>query len=160
MALHREWIMEKTQKFQKLNPGPTNLCQHITADLARGIMTNVNNLRRRRHDLSNILKWQAAFLYSPYHQRAGKSQASLFHMRGVDFTHFDTCCTFNTILFQCRITYDESKLSSRVNGRYDSNGPGLSIYSSDWANGLGLSIYIQLWLSCELGHLGPTSYCK
>ena len=37
-----------------------------------------------RHSLSNILKLvQAMFLYSIYHQRAGKT--ILFHMRGVDF---------------------------------------------------------------------------
>ena len=41
---------------------------------------NVNNLHCQRHDLSNILKLQAAFLYSIYYQRAGKT--SLFHMRG------------------------------------------------------------------------------
>ena len=33
-----------------------------------------------------------SFLYSIYHQRTGKT--SLFHMRGVDFTHFKTGCTF------------------------------------------------------------------
>ena len=32
--------MEKTQKFQIVYVGPTNLCQHCTNDLARGIMTN------------------------------------------------------------------------------------------------------------------------
>ena len=30
-------------------------------------------------------------MYSIYHQRAGKT--SLFHMRGVDFTHFNASCT-------------------------------------------------------------------
>ena len=48
---------------------------------------NVNNLCRRRHDLSNILKLQAAFLYSIYHQGAGKT--SLFHMQ----THTETPTT-------------------------------------------------------------------
>ena len=33
-----------------------------------------------RHGLSNIPKLQATFLYSIYHQRAGKT--NLFHMRG------------------------------------------------------------------------------
>ena len=37
-----------------------------------------------RHGLSNILKLQATFLYSMYHQRAART--NLFHMRGVDFT--------------------------------------------------------------------------
>ena len=36
-----------------------------------------------RHGLSNILKLQATFLYSMYHQRAGKT--NLFHMRGGRF---------------------------------------------------------------------------
>ena len=56
----------------------------------------------RRHNLSNILKLQATFLYSIYHQRAGKT--SLFHVRGIDFTHFNTCCTFKyALIFQCSI---------------------------------------------------------
>ena len=37
-----------------------------------------------RHGLSNILKLQATFLYSSYHQQAGKTK--LFHMRAGDFT--------------------------------------------------------------------------
>ena len=32
--------MEKTWKFQIVSVGPTNLCQHSTTDLARGIMPN------------------------------------------------------------------------------------------------------------------------
>ena len=52
----------------------------------------MHNQRCRRHDLSNILKLQAAFLYSIYHQRVCKT--SLFHMSGVDFMHCNTCCTF------------------------------------------------------------------
>ena len=48
-----------------------------------------------RHNLSDILKLQPAFLYSIYHQRAGET--SLFHRRGVDFTHFNTCCTFKDV---------------------------------------------------------------
>ena len=36
-----------------------------------------------RHGLSNILKLQATFLYSIYHQRVGKTK--LFHMRGGRF---------------------------------------------------------------------------
>ena len=71
--------MEKTRNFQIVYAGPTNLCHFV------------DNLRCLRHDLSDMLKLQAAFLYSIYHQRAGKP--SLFHMRGVDFMHFNTCCT-------------------------------------------------------------------
>ena len=40
MASHHEQIMEKTQKFHIVYVGPTNLCQHSTTDLERGIMTN------------------------------------------------------------------------------------------------------------------------
>ena len=35
----------------------------------------------------------SVFIYSIYHQRADKT--NLFHMRGANFTHFNTCCTFN-----------------------------------------------------------------
>ena len=66
---------------------------------------NVNNLCCRRYDnLLNILKLQAVFLYSIYHHRTGKT--SLFHMRGVDFTHFNTGCTFKHFLFPtCNISH-------------------------------------------------------
>ena len=90
--------MEKIWKFQIVYAGLKNLCQHSTTDLARAIMTNEHK-RGRRHNLSNILKLEAAFLYSIYHQQAGKT--SLFHMRGVDFTYFKTCCTFNTWKIMC-----------------------------------------------------------
>ena len=40
MASHREQIVEKTLKSTIIYAGPTNLCQHFTTDLARGIMTN------------------------------------------------------------------------------------------------------------------------
>ena len=40
MASHRERIMEKRRKSQIVYAGPTNLYQHSTTDLARGIMTN------------------------------------------------------------------------------------------------------------------------
>ena len=86
MVSHCGQIMEKTRTFQMVYAGPTNLCQQSTTDLARGIMMNeLKNLHCRRHDLSNILKQQAAFLYSIYH-RAGKT--SLFHMKGSIFHAF------------------------------------------------------------------------
>ena len=47
------------------------------------------------HGLSNILKLQAMFLYSIYHQRAGKT--NLFHMRGGRFHAGNTLCTFKGI---------------------------------------------------------------
>ena len=40
MASHRERIIEKTRKFQIVYADSTNICQHSTTDLARGIMTN------------------------------------------------------------------------------------------------------------------------
>ena len=62
MASHRRQIMEKTQIVYL---GPTNLCQHSTTDLTRGIMMDKHkHCRCRRHALSTILKLQAAVLYS------------------------------------------------------------------------------------------------
>ena len=46
-----------------------------------------------RHGLSNILKLQATFLYSFYHQRAGKT--NLFHMIGGRFHAGITLLTFD-----------------------------------------------------------------
>ena len=40
MVSRRERIMEKTRKFQIVYAGLTNLCQHSTTDLVRGIMSN------------------------------------------------------------------------------------------------------------------------
>ena len=89
---------------------------------------NVNNLCCRRHNLSNILKVQAAFLYSIYHQRAGK--ANLFHMRGVDFTHFNTCCPFNHPVWMCDERPPKRKedglLGYRVLSRHTCDGRGPS----------------------------------
>ena len=45
-----------------------------------------------KHDLSNILKLQAAFCI----QFITNEQVKL-HMKGVDFRHFNTCCTFKPI---------------------------------------------------------------
>ena len=74
--------MEKTRKFQIVYAGPTNLCQHFTTDLARGIMTNEHKQSLLfANDLLNILKLQAALLYSIYHQRIA-CKTSLFHRRG------------------------------------------------------------------------------
>ena len=60
--------MERRRTFQIVHVGPTNICQHSTTDLARGIMTNERkqNLRCRRHGvgLSNILKLQEAAVSS------------------------------------------------------------------------------------------------
>ena len=50
MASHHEQIMEKTRKFQIVYAGLTNLCQHSTTDLARGIMRN----ERKQSALSKV----------------------------------------------------------------------------------------------------------
>ena len=89
MASHRERIIEQTR----------NICYHCTTDLARDIMTDERKQSALSNDHSNILKLQAVFSHSYYYQRAGKT--SLFHMRGVDFTHVNTCCTFKTTYFYC-----------------------------------------------------------
>ena len=71
MALHRERVTEKSQKFQIVyaGRGPTNLCQDCTTDPKRSIMPNeCNQSVLSQSDLSNNLKLQAAFLYSNYHQ--------------------------------------------------------------------------------------------
>ena len=99
MASHSEQITKKTRKFQIVYAGPTNLYQHSTIDLARGIMTN----ERKQSALSKARSFKhskttSIILYSIYHQCAGKT--SLFYMRGVDFTHFNTCCTFK-LLCRC-----------------------------------------------------------
>ena len=83
--------MEKTRKFQIVYAGPKNLCEHSTADLARGNNDErtLSKARSFKHS-----KLQAAFcIQLLFHQRAGKT--SLFHMRGGGVTHFNTCCTFN-----------------------------------------------------------------
>ena len=57
------------------------------------------------HGLSNILKLQARFLYSIYHERAGKS--TLFHMRGDWYHAFNTWCTLKESNYKhgCPETY-------------------------------------------------------
>ena len=50
MASARERIMEKIRKFQIVYAGPTNICQHFTIELARGIITNA----RKQSGLSKI----------------------------------------------------------------------------------------------------------
>ena len=57
-----------------------------------GQVSSGKRSRCERHGLSNILKLQATFMYSIYHQRAGKT--NLFHMRGGWFLAFNTWCTF------------------------------------------------------------------
>ena len=103
MASHRERIMEKTRNFQTVYAGLTDLCQYSSTDLARGIMTNEHKqsmlakVRSSKHS-----KTISIFLYSMYHQGAGK--ISLFHMRGIAFKHFNTCCTFNLLFIFSNIS--------------------------------------------------------
>ena len=91
MPSHRELIMEKTRKFQIVYEGLKNLCQHSTTDLARGTMRNEckrSALSKARSIKINIPKLQAAFLYSIYHQRAGKT--NLVHIRGSLRSYLET----------------------------------------------------------------------
>ena len=53
-----------------------------------GQVSSRKQSRCGRHGLSNILKLKATFLYSIYHQQAGKT--NLFHMRGGRFHAFNT----------------------------------------------------------------------
>ena len=90
--------MEKSRNFQTIYAGHTNLSKQINwpherhyetgdspaATLSQwGQASSHKQSKCGRHDLSNILKLQATFLYSIYHQRAGKT--NLFHMRGGRF---------------------------------------------------------------------------
>ena len=68
---------------------------HQSAALYWGQASSRKQSRCGRYGLSNILKLQATFLYSIYHQRAGKT--NLFHMRGCQFHAFNTWCTFKDI---------------------------------------------------------------
>ena len=58
--MENDRLMEKTQKFQIVYAGLTNLCQHSTTDLARGIMTNerkqsaLSQARSFRHSKTTI----------------------------------------------------------------------------------------------------------
>ena len=113
MVSNSERIMEKSRNFQIVYVGRTNhargmmklgISQQPHSPIAElslppevvtissawrvqpywGQASLRKQFRCGRHGLSNILKLQATFLYSIYHQRAGKT--NLFHMRGVDFT--------------------------------------------------------------------------
>ena len=98
MASHCERIMKKTGQFQIVYGSLTFVNNPQLTSRETKWQTNVNNLHCRRNDLSNILKLlQVAILDPIYHQRAGKT--SLFHMREVDFTHINTCCTFKEYCF-------------------------------------------------------------
>ena len=99
MASNSEWIMEKSRNFQIIYAGRTNLERHYgTGDSPAAILSHWGQASSRkqsecgRHGLSNIRKLQATFLYSIYHQRAGKT--NLFHMRGGRFHAGNTLCTF------------------------------------------------------------------
>ena len=73
--------MRAAQTFQN-KPFETGVSP--TATLSHwGHASSRKQYERGRHSLSNILKLQAAFLYSIYHQQAGKT--NLFHMRGGRF---------------------------------------------------------------------------
>ena len=65
-----------------------------------------------RHGLSNILKQQATFLYSIYHQRAGKT--NLFHMRGGRFHAGNTLCTFKEYCLPDQMMVTHGSLLTRA----------------------------------------------
>ena len=87
--------MEKTRKFQIIyagqpKPFKTNqLTTYETGVSPAATLSHWGQASSRKqskcgmHSLSNILKLQATFLYSIYHQRAGKT--NLCHMRGGQF---------------------------------------------------------------------------
>ena len=87
--------MEKTRKFQVFNAGLTNLFQYFTTDLARGIMTN-----ERKHSALSKARFfkhsENTSTISFFVFNLLPTSSSLFHMRGVDFTHFNTCCYIRT----------------------------------------------------------------
>ena len=66
------------------------------------------------HGFSNILELIATFLYSIYHQRAGKT--NLFHMRGGRFHAGNTLCTFKCNQ-RAMVPQETSHLSSYVQHR-------------------------------------------
>ena len=88
----------------------TTLCQHSTTDLARGVMRN----ERKQSALSKACSFKHSkttnsffvFNLSP----TAPDKTNLFQMRGVDFRHFNTCCTFNVM---------EDKLYSNLSNIWD-----------------------------------------
>ena len=109
--------MEKTRKFQIVYVACTNLCKQTnwpcerpyeTGDSPAATLSHWGQVSSRKqsecgmYGLSNILELIPTFLYSIYHQRAGKT--NLFHMRGGRFHAGNTLCTFNI----CSVYYDLS----------------------------------------------------
>ena len=113
----KQWAdKEKTRKVQKVYAAHTNLgkqtnwlCEipYETGVSPTATLSHWDQASSRKqsecgtHGLSNILKLQATFLYSIYHQRAGKT--NFFHMRGGRFDAGNTLCTFNLFYFICLI---------------------------------------------------------
>ena len=111
MASNSERIMEKSRHFQIIYAGRTILSKQTKRPCERhyetrdsptttlsqwGKASSRKQSEYGRHGLSNILKLQATFLNSTYHQRAGKT--NLFHMRGGRFHAGNTSCTFKLYL--------------------------------------------------------------
>ena len=78
--------MEKTRQFQIVCASLTNLCQHSTTDLARGIM--MNNRRCRRHDLLNIRKLKAMEFYGVDKPVPPRQAANVFFAGAKSFVHY------------------------------------------------------------------------
>ena len=104
--------MEKSRNFQIVYVGRTNLSKQTnwpreryyeTGDSPAATLSHWGQASSCKpsecgsHGLSNILKLQATFLYSIYHQRAGKT--NLFHTRGGRVHAGNTLCTFNFFHF-------------------------------------------------------------
>ena len=124
--------MEKTQKFQIVYVGPTNLCYHSTTDLVRGIMTNERK--------QSVLSKARSFKHS-------KTTSSLFAFylsvklvpRGVDFTHFNTCCSFKCTTVSCCIQ------AANLAGFRASEDPRFEAGIPDFMNGiLNFSIHFNV----------------
>ena len=107
--------MEKQRNFQRIYAGRTNLSKQTDRPLMKlgflqlphypiGVKrVHVNSPNVEGTALSNILKLQATFLYSIYHQQAGKT--NLFHSR---FHAGNTLCTFKLFIsFRISVNYTE-----------------------------------------------------
>ena len=101
--------------------------------------------------LSKIRSFQhskptSSFLYSIYHQRAGKT--SLFHMRGVDFTHFNTYCTFNIIHAIVHLLYIPLVLCDLWTGH--GNSPTFTVLMNTLSKSGSPSVWMTSSRGCQV----------
>ena len=83
MVSNSKQIKEKTQKFQIVSAGRTNLCKHCTIDLARVIM-KLGISQPPHYPIAEVI------FHVNSKQRAGKTTGNLFHMIGGRFHAFNT----------------------------------------------------------------------